>query len=152
MRTRLAATAVSVTVCATAAAQAGGIDRYGQNVDILFKDGNYAEVSYNSTTPSVTGYDLPQSPPGFPVTLDTGAKYSNVAHDFGTVGFGFKYDVNDSLALALIGGEDYGADILYGGDPAFPSRRVENAADGVEFAEVKCENLHYWCPCVWRMV
>ena len=30
-----------------------------------------------------------------------------------------------------------------GGEPAFASRRVENAADGVEFAEVKCENLQH---------
>lgn len=108
---------IVVAACAAAGAQAGGIDRYGQNVDILFKDGNFGEVSYTTTHPSITGRDLPQSPPGFPVALNTGASYSNVADDFGSVNFGFKYDVNDNLSLALIGAQDYGADIFYDGNP-----------------------------------
>ena len=108
---------VVLVVCGATGAQSGGIDRYGQSVDILFKEGNFGEVSYTNTQPSITGKDLPQSPPGFPVSINTGASYSNVADDFGSVNFGFKYDVNDNLSLALIGAQDYGADIFYDGNP-----------------------------------
>ena len=108
---------VILAICGASGVQAGGIDRYGQSVDILFKEGNFGEVSYTQTNPSITGRDLPQGPPGFPVSINTGARYGNVADDFGSVNFGLKYDVNQYLSLALIGAQDYGADIFYGANP-----------------------------------
>ena len=108
---------VILAICGASGVQAGGIDRYGQSVDILFKEGNFGEVSYTQTNPSITGRDLPQGPPGFPVSINTGARYGNVADDFGSVNFGLKYDVNQYMSLALIGAQDYGADIFYGNNP-----------------------------------
>lgn len=110
-------TATAVTICSTGVVFAGGIDRSGQPIDILFKDGNYGEVSVVHTTPEVGGSDLPQSPPGFPFSYDSGQSYKNATDDFTSYGFGIKYDVNDRLTLALTGAEDFGSDIEYEDEP-----------------------------------
>ncbi|MCA8882987.1 MAG: outer membrane protein transport protein [Rhodobacteraceae bacterium] len=104
---------IATAACAGTAgtAFAGGIDRAGQRVDILYKDGNYAEASVAYTTPDVTGVDVP-SP------LPSRYRYDNVADDFTSYGFGIKFDVNDRLTIALTGAEDFGSDIVYSGNPA----------------------------------
>ncbi|MEV8466699.1 outer membrane protein transport protein [Fluviibacterium sp. DFM31] len=95
------------------AAQAGGIDRSGQPMDLLFKDGNYLEFTAVRTIPDVSGTDIAQSPPGFPIPYDSGVSYNDVADAFNDLRFGIKYDFNEKFSLAFMGGEDYGVDILY---------------------------------------
>lgn len=107
LRAMIAATACAGTA---GAAFAGGIDRAGQRVDILFKDGNYAEASLANTSPDVTGTDVRS-------LLPVQNSYDNVAGDFTSFGFGVKVDANEQLSLALTGAEDFGSDIVYDGDP-----------------------------------
>ena len=95
------------------AAQAGGIDRSGQSIGIIFEKGNYAELSYGVVKPSVSGTDLAASF-GAPMNFPTGS----VAATHNLPGLAFKYDLNDKLSAAVIYGQDYGADIAY---PSFAS-------------------------------
>ena len=39
-------------------ALAGGVDRSGQPIGIIFETGNYVELSYGQINPSVSGNDL----------------------------------------------------------------------------------------------
>ena len=94
--------ASAVLAATTTLATAGGLDRSGQAIGILFEEGNYAEFSLGYTTPSVDGSDLATTGP-------TG----EVADEFITAGFGLKYQLNDNVSLALIIDEPYGSDISY---------------------------------------
>ncbi len=74
--------ACAVCVGATTA-QAGGLDRSGQPITLIFEEGNYAEFSVSRTNPDVEGTDLTnQNPFGTPT--------GNVAQDFNQVGAGVK--------------------------------------------------------------
>ncbi|WP_172328689.1 outer membrane protein transport protein [Mangrovicoccus sp. HB161399] len=115
------------------AAQAGGIDRSGQDVALIFEDGNYAEIGVARTWTSVKGNDLAQSPPGFPFPYDSGADYGDVAGDFDLLRFGLKYDVSDRVSVILTGGEDYGVDVRYANEP--------NSLLGGTFAEADSYTL-----------
>jgi hypothetical protein len=42
----------------TTAAYAGGMDRSGQSITALFEEGTYAEISFGSVSPDVTGVGL----------------------------------------------------------------------------------------------
>ena len=42
----------------TTAATAGDLDRSGQNITAIFEDGSYAEFSFGTITPPVSGADL----------------------------------------------------------------------------------------------
>lgn len=108
-------TVAVLTATAAANAHAGGIDRAGQNTDIIYKPGTYGEVSFSSTMPSVSGNDLPLATAAG--TFNSGASYDSAADDFNSFGFGFKHDVTERFSLALTGQEDFGSDIAYGGDP-----------------------------------
>jgi long-chain fatty acid transport protein len=92
----LAASAVSV--------QAGGLDRSGQPIDILFESGNVVELSFAYTDPTVDGVDLA-----------TTAPIANVADSFTTWGVGIKYQFNDAVSFAFIIDEPYGSDVTYPG-------------------------------------
>ena len=92
----LAASAVSV--------QAGGLDRSGQGIDVLFESGNVLELSFGFTEPSVDGTDLA-----------TTQSIANVADSFSTAALGLKYQINDALSVALIIDEPYGSDVTYPG-------------------------------------
>jgi long-subunit fatty acid transport protein len=105
--------AATAWVGAAGSALAGGIDRSGQPIGILFKEGNYLEFSASYTSPTVSGKDLAQAPPGFPFPYDSGARYNDVADSFMSYGFGLKYDVTEKFTVALTGAEDFGADIEY---------------------------------------
>ncbi len=86
------------------AAGAGGVDRSGQSIGIIFEKGNYAELSFGMVKPSVTGND---------VALFGGRSTGSVAGDHDLPGLAFKYDLNDKMSVSVIYGQDYGADILY---------------------------------------
>jgi long-subunit fatty acid transport protein len=98
-------TAICGILCAMAgAAHAGGIDRSGQPISIIFEKGNYAELSYGWINPSVSGND---------VAVFGGRGTGSVAGDHNLPGLALKYDFTDKLSGAVIYDQAYGADILY---------------------------------------
>ncbi len=105
MKTLISA-AAGCALCA-GAGYAGGIDRSGQPIANLFKEGNYGEFALGYTDPSVDGNDL-----------ITGRPIGNVGGDYFLPAVGVKIDINEKVSFLLQGTEDYGSDIRYGGDPA----------------------------------
>ena len=91
-----------VLMAVAGAAQAGGVDRSGQPIGIIFERGNYAELSFGQISPSVSG-----------TYLLGGAGSGNVAGDHRLPGIAFKYDLNEKLSVAVIYDNAYGADIDY---------------------------------------
>ena len=91
-----------LTVSATAVS-AGGIDRSGQSISVLFEKGNYVELSYGVINPDVKGNDLT------PYRTETGS----VAGNHNLPGVAVKYDFNERISGALIYDQAYGADISY---------------------------------------
>ncbi len=98
--------AAAILGLATGGAQAGGLDRSGTPVEIIFEQGNYAEVSFGYTEPDLTGVDV------------LGNSYANVGNSFGLAGAGLKMDFGERLSFALIYDQPYGADVRYGGNRA----------------------------------
>ncbi|EEE39214.1 outer membrane transporter, ompp1/fadl/todx family [Rhodobacteraceae bacterium KLH11] len=80
--------------------QAGGIDRSGQGVNILFEEGSVVQFRLGYTDPDVSG------------TQD-GVDSGNVANDFFTPHLAYKHAFSDQLDFALIYDEPFGADIRY---------------------------------------
>ena len=99
------AIAATLSTAATAV-HAGGLDRSGQPIGILFEDGNYAELSYSYTSPELTGTDLLTN------------SISDVGNSFSTVGAGLKFNINQKVSAAFIFDQPFGADVKYGGDNA----------------------------------
>ncbi len=82
-------------------AQAGGIERTNQSIDIIFEPGTYSEFSLSLTAPSVSGID--------PAMLPTG----KLAPGYTGLAAGYKTDIGDSFALAVIADQPYGMAIDY---------------------------------------
>ncbi len=91
----------------TGAALAGGLDRSGQPIGILFEEGNYAEFSIARVKPDLTGQDTTVPQP-----------IGNVASAFTQAMAGVKYQITEQLSFALIADEPYGSDVTYPGNPA----------------------------------
>ncbi|PWE33100.1 hypothetical protein DDZ14_06695 [Maritimibacter sp. 55A14] len=118
------ALAAALAVTSTSA-YAGGLDRSGQPIGILFEQGNYAELSLGYADPSLTGSD----------TL--GNSISNVGDSFFVLGAGVKADINEQLSFAFLLDQPYGVDILYGGSPATTMLGGTNAtADTVQLTGI----------------
>ncbi|MCZ4351367.1 outer membrane protein transport protein [Roseovarius aestuarii] len=100
-----AATLTTATLSMTPL-HAGGLDRTGTPIDLIFETGNYAELSFGMSSADVTGRD----------TL--GNSISNVAGDFSVVGGGLKMQFTEKFSFSLIFDQPYGADVKYGGNPA----------------------------------
>lgn len=94
-------TATAALMLTTTAATAGGLDRSGQGVGVIFEDGGYAELSYGSVMPSVTG------------VLGGALNSGNVAKSYNQLGFAIKQDINDQLSFALIFDQPFGANVAY---------------------------------------
>ncbi|SEK83293.1 OmpP1/FadL family transporter [Pacificibacter marinus] len=90
--------AASLAVGATGAF-AGGMDRSGQSIAPIFEDGSYVELSFGSITPSVSG------------TL--GVSSGSMAPSYTRVAGAYKRDLSDSLSMALIIDQPFGADVDY---------------------------------------
>ena len=91
----------ALVAASTSAAFAGGLDRSGQSVDILFESGNYGEFSFGYVNPTVTGLD--------PFATPTG----NMALSYNMVNLGVKVDLGEKFSLALVYDQPFGADIAY---------------------------------------
>ena len=91
------------------AAQAGGLDRSGQDIGILFEAGNRLELTFGGARPSLDGVEN-----GSTGTTNT---IGNIGETFGTLGAGLRYEVSPALALAVVVDQPYGSDIVYPGSP-----------------------------------
>ncbi|WP_116131789.1 OmpP1/FadL family transporter [Tropicimonas sp. IMCC34043] len=114
---------VSAALVTAGAASAGGLDRTGQPIGVLFEDGGatggYAEISLSFTNPSVsgTGEGVPATPPFLPGN-EAGFDYDDMVNDFYTAGVALKFRFSDAWSGALIFEEPFGTDLLYNGNPA----------------------------------
>lgn len=95
---------VALAALATGA-HAGGLDRSGQDVSVLFQDGNYAELSIGKVTPSISGT--------FTHPIAGALPSGEMANDYFQWGAAIKMQMNDQLSFALITDQPYGADIAY---------------------------------------
>ncbi len=98
-RTSWGATALLLGTATTA--QAGALDRTLQPVDVIFEEGNYAELSYGFTSPNVSGT----------AAGDLGS--GNVGVDYSTVALSFKYDISERLSVGVVVDQPFGADVNY---------------------------------------
>ncbi len=98
--------AATTLVAAAGAAQAGGIDRSGQSVNVLFEKGNYVELSFGVVSPSVSGT----------VATPLGQRQSgDITETYWQVGAAYKRQVNEQLSFAIIYDQPFGADVNYKG-------------------------------------
>lgn len=96
-------------------AGAGGVERSAQSAGILFEDGDRVELSFGYVSPDVSGEQLlPVGP-----TSPAGASSGDMSEDHSTLAFGYKQQVNESVALALIVDNPIGADVNYGSDTQY---------------------------------
>lgn len=102
MKYTIAAPAALALMSTTALA--GGLDRTGQPIGIIFEEGTYAEFGVANTSPSLEGTD---------VALFGGRETGDVGNSFTSVGAGFKTDVNEKLSFALIYDQPWGVDVSY---------------------------------------
>ena len=94
-------TTAAALLLTTTAGFAGGLDRSGQGIGILFEQGRVVELSYGNVTPDVTG--------AFGGAVASG----NVAPSYSTLGLGFKMDIDDKVSVAVIMDNPFGAKVDY---------------------------------------
>lgn len=100
-------TASTTLLLTTTIAHAGGIDRSGNAYSVLFEEGNFAQLSFSSVTPDVSG-EYPGGPVGSGST-------GNMAESYASAGFALKYGVTDQLDLAIFMNKPFGANADYEG-------------------------------------
>ncbi|MCK0143726.1 hypothetical protein [Aliiroseovarius sp. F20344] len=94
---------IAAALTAVATSAQAGIDRSGQDIGVLFEEGNYFKFSFANVSPDITS---------------EAAGVTTSASDFSTFSFGYKQQFNDKLSFALIWDQPYGADIDYIDGPA----------------------------------
>jgi len=107
-------TAGASLLLTTSIASAGGIERAVPSTGLLFEDGNYLELNFSYAKPDVSGtqaIDFSGS--------SAGSASGNMSEDYVQLGFGYKNDLNDQMALAVIFDQPYGADVNYASDTAY---------------------------------
>lgn len=104
MKRSLLSTAVAAASLSliSSVAMAGGMDRAGMDTSIIMDEGNVVELTHVSVKPTVSGT--------YAAGLG-GAATGDVAPDYSFTSIGFKMDVSDSVAIAVINDEPYGSDL-----------------------------------------
>lgn len=97
-------TALGALALTAGAAAAGGIDRSGQSIGLIFEKGNYAEFSVGRIMPRVSGVATPAY---------GGAASGNMALDYTQIGGGVKFNLGQNLDAAIIFDQPIGTDIAY---------------------------------------
>ncbi|MCB2109974.1 MAG: outer membrane protein transport protein [Defluviimonas sp.] len=85
-------------------ALAGGIDRSGQSVGVIFESGNYAEFSFGLVSPDVSGVAVP---------LAGGAPSGDMAGNYAQFSGAYKHQFSDAVSAAIIVDQPFGADVDY---------------------------------------
>lgn len=107
---------VSTAALSVGVAQAGGIDRSGLDISVLFEKGNVAELRYSHSAPSLSGKD---------VAMFGGGSSGNIATDYSQVALSYKADISEKLSYAIILDQPFGVDLTYGpGSVALGGTRV----------------------------
>lgn len=116
-------TAGAALLMTTSIATAGGLDRSGQGIGVIFEDGDYAELSFGSVSPSISGNANP---------LLGGTASGNISPDYTQLGMAVKIQLSDQLSAALIYDQPFGASVNYpaGAYPA-ANASAEVNSDGV---------------------
>jgi long-chain fatty acid transport protein len=102
--------AAGLMACAGGTAQAGGVERSSQSVAILFEQGSYAELSFGHFSPDVSG------------TIGPGGAVSSgdMTGSYDTVSLGYKMDLGERMAFALVLDQPIGADVAYPTGTGYP--------------------------------
>lgn len=106
------------------AVSAGGVDRSGQPIGLIFEKGNYVELGFGSIKPSVSGIDA------------RGGRTGSIAKRHLLPSIGIKYDFSDRLSGALLYENAFGADVAYpsalsGGSVVLGGTRAELTSNSV---------------------
>lgn len=96
---------------ATNVASAGAIERSTFNSGLLFEQGDYIEFSFGVVAPDVSGVGAGPF---------AGTSSGNMSKDYISLSFGYKQQLNDTWALALILDQPVGADVAYPASPGYP--------------------------------
>ena len=94
---------VSVAALCATGALGAGIDQSGQEVDLLFRDGNYARIGLGYWMPSVDGTDV------------LGTASGNVYDDTPFFSLGVRKELNDAWSVALLIDQPWGVELDYPG-------------------------------------
>lgn len=97
-------TTASMLALGAGTALAGGVDRSGQSIGIIFEKGNYAEFSLGGVNPNVSGTALAPA---------LGTTSGDMSPGYGVVGAGYKHHFGNGLDAAIIFDQPYGADVSY---------------------------------------
>ncbi len=102
--------ACALCVGATAG-HAGGLDRSGQGINLIFEEGSVVQFRLGYTDPSVSGTLLDANPasPTNGQVINSG----NVSNDFFTPHLGYKTSLTEKIDFAIMYDQPYGADIAY---------------------------------------
>ncbi len=92
---------ISALTLGASAAHAGGLDRSGQGIGVLFESGGFVELSYGMVSPNVTG------------TFGGAVSSGNMAPTYSQFSLGVKTDINSKLSVALVMDQPWGADVSY---------------------------------------
>lgn len=93
-----------VLALCTGTAMAGGIDRSGQFIGVLFEKGDHVELTFGSVSPNVSGTAVP---------LAGGAFSGDMSADYFQLGMAVKTNLRDGLDVALIFDQPFGANVDY---------------------------------------
>lgn len=95
--------AAAALAASTTLASAGGLDRSGQGVGIIFEGGNYVQLSFGQVNPTVSGT----------YTAIPGTVSGDMAPTYNQIGGGIKFTLNPRLDVALIYDQPWGANVNY---------------------------------------
>lgn len=88
-------------------AMAGGIDRSGQFVGVIFEKGDHAELSFGAVSPTVSGVTTVFAPGG------AGINSGDMSANYVQFGAAVKMNMNDRVDVALIFDQPFGANVAY---------------------------------------
>ena len=97
-------TTASVLAVAASVLHAGGIDRSGQSVAVIFEEGRHLEFSIGSINPDVSGTA---------VAGLGGFSSGDMAPSYLQLSGAYKADLNESFSYALVIDQPFGADVSY---------------------------------------
>ncbi|TCP60552.1 long-subunit fatty acid transport protein [Rhodovulum bhavnagarense] len=106
----------ALALCCVGTAHAGGIERSTGSVGFMFEEGTYAEFTYGSVSPDVSGMQaVPLFSPGEVFPSSSG----DMTGDYTTWAIAFKTDLSERLSLGFLIDQPLGADVNYAPDSGY---------------------------------